>query len=102
MTWNAADYAQNSQGQFGWAIGNLSRLALEGTESVLDVGCGDGKITVEIARRAPQGRALGIDQSAQMIALARSSHRVRSGCATAADGSLTMPMVNLEIEGQKR
>jgi trans-aconitate methyltransferase len=44
-----------------------------GTERVLDVGCGDGKITAEIAGRVPRGSVLGVDPSQNMIAFA-SSH----------------------------
>lgn len=72
-TWDAGDYAKNSQGQYGWALSNLGKLELAGNETVLDVGCGDGKISVEIARRVPRGRVIGIDQSGEMIAHARNS-----------------------------
>jgi trans-aconitate 2-methyltransferase len=68
--WDASDYANHSQGQFGWAMANIGKLALQGNESVLDIGCGDGKVTAEIARLVPGGRILGIDQSEEMIALA--------------------------------
>jgi trans-aconitate methyltransferase len=68
--WDASDYAKHSQGQYGWAMGNIGKLALQGSESVLDIGCGDGKITAEIAKRVPHGRVLGIDLSQEMIALA--------------------------------
>jgi trans-aconitate methyltransferase len=37
---------------------------------VLDVGCGDGRITAEIARRVPQGCVTGVDASSNMIELA--------------------------------
>jgi SAM-dependent methyltransferase len=41
-------------------------------ETVLDVGCGLGPTTVELARRvAPNGRAVGLDVSAKMVELAR-------------------------------
>ncbi len=41
-------------------------------ETVLDVGCGLGPTTIELARRvAPGGRAVGLDVSAKMIELAR-------------------------------
>ena len=73
-TWDAADYAKNSQGQYNWAISNLGKLGLTGSEVVLDVGCGDGKISAEIASRVPSGRVLGVDQSDKMIDLARNSH----------------------------
>lgn len=51
----------------------IARLGLEGHERVLDIGCGDGKVTAEIAARLPQGTVLGIDKSAEMIALANGS-----------------------------
>jgi len=71
--WNAADYAANSAVQLAWARELLARLPLRGDEHILDVGCGDGKITAEIARAVPRGSATGIDASAAMIAYARAT-----------------------------
>jgi trans-aconitate 2-methyltransferase len=45
----------------------LERLVLRGDESIVDLGCGSGENTVELARRVPRGRAAGIDSSAAMI-----------------------------------
>jgi trans-aconitate 2-methyltransferase len=73
VRWDAAEYARNSAAQQGWALELMMKLALAGTESVLDVGCGDGKITAEIARRVPRGTVTGVDSSPEMIELARSS-----------------------------
>jgi len=43
--------------------------------SVLDVGCGTGAITADIARLAgPRGRVLGIDRDESLLALAREEH----------------------------
>ncbi len=67
--WNAEDYAKNSSAQMRWAQELISKLLLEGGESVLDVGCGDGKISAQLAR-ATKGRVVGIDQSEEMIRLA--------------------------------
>jgi trans-aconitate methyltransferase len=39
------------------------------------VGCGDGKITAEIADRLPEGSVLGVDPSTDMIAFAREHFR---------------------------
>jgi len=51
----------------------LERLALAMGERVIDIGCGCGETTVEIARRVgPGGRALGIDISEPLAARARS------------------------------
>lgn len=71
--WHASDYARQSSLQQAMAEEQLSLLTLEGAERILDVGCGDGKITAEIAERVPRGSVLGVDPSREMIAFA-SSH----------------------------
>jgi trans-aconitate 2-methyltransferase len=70
MYWNAADYAKNSQGQFAWALERIEHLRLARDAIVLDVGCGDGKVSAELARRVAEGRVFGIDSSVAMIDLA--------------------------------
>ena len=65
--WNPADYAQNSLGQERWARELLEVAAIQPDEHVLDVGCGDGRMTAEIARRAARGRVVGVDRSAEMV-----------------------------------
>jgi trans-aconitate methyltransferase len=70
VVWSAADYASNSVVQQTWARELITQLKLKGGERILDVGCGDGKITAEIARAIPQGSAVGVDASPQMIAYA--------------------------------
>src|SRR3989440_12980568 len=70
--WNACDYDRISTLQKTMADESLARLSLEGGERVLDVGCGDGKITAEIATRVPRGSVLGVDPSHDMIAFASS------------------------------
>jgi trans-aconitate 2-methyltransferase len=69
--WDAADYAQISALQKVMADEALGLLDLKGSEHVLDVGCGDGKITAEIAARLSQGSVVGIDPSAKMIGYAQ-------------------------------
>ena len=69
--WNAADYAQQASAQRGWANELIEKLALQGNEALLDIGCGNGAITDELARRLPHGSVTGIDSSEGMIALAR-------------------------------
>ena len=69
--WNAADYAANSVVQQTWARELIAKLNLRGNEHILDVGCGDGKVTAEIARALPHGSATGVDASAEMIAFAK-------------------------------
>jgi trans-aconitate methyltransferase len=67
--WNAEEYEQHSQAQTKWARELLEKLDLEGSEDVLDVGRGDGRITAEIARLVLDGSVVGIDSSNSMIEL---------------------------------
>jgi len=70
QNWNAADYAGNSSAQLQWAEELIARLALKGSESVLDIGCGDGKVSALMARAVRNGHVVGIDSSESMIGLA--------------------------------
>jgi trans-aconitate methyltransferase len=70
-TWNAADYAANSAAQQIWARELIAQLSLRGDERILDVGCGDGKVTAELARAVLKGSVAGIDASSEMIRFAR-------------------------------
>src|SRR5277367_98039 len=69
--WNAADYAANSVVQQIWARELIAKLKLRGDEHILDVGCGDGKVTAEIVHALSDGFIVGIDASPQMIAFAK-------------------------------
>jgi trans-aconitate 2-methyltransferase len=70
--WNAVDYAKNSNVQQQWARELISKLNLKGSERLLDIGSGDGKVTAEIASHLPKGSVVGIDNSDEMIRLAQS------------------------------
>ncbi len=69
--WNAEEYLKASSEQAKWATELIGKLALNGDENALDIGCGDGRMTAEIARRLPEGFALGVDSSENMIRFAR-------------------------------
>lgn len=74
-TWRGADYAQHSSLQEAMAAQALGLLDLSGDEQVLDIGCGDGRISAHIAaQRVPRGSVCGTDASADMIAFAQSQH----------------------------
>lgn len=70
--WNPEDYAKNSDAQLKWAVElrSHSLKELTGNESILDVGCGDGKITADFAATYPFSNVVGIDSSPEMIAYA--------------------------------
>jgi trans-aconitate methyltransferase len=69
--WNPADYHKHSDAQMAWAAELIAKLALTGNERVLDIGCGDGKVTAQIARAARYGLVLGVDSSEEMVRFAR-------------------------------
>ena len=74
ISWDAKDYLQHSEFQEQCAREVIAKLDLKGSEYILDIGCGDGRSTAEIARRLHQGRILGIDASAEMIQFANSCY----------------------------
>jgi trans-aconitate 2-methyltransferase len=68
--WDASGYAQISELQQAMSAEALGLLALRGDERILDVGCGNGRVTSEIAGRAAEGAVVGVDASEEMIAFA--------------------------------
>jgi trans-aconitate 2-methyltransferase len=49
----------------------IDRLELEGDETVLDAGCGSGRLTRHLVERLPNGHVIGVDASPSMIEKAR-------------------------------
>ncbi|MFT4171464.1 MAG: methyltransferase domain-containing protein [Rhodocyclaceae bacterium] len=71
--WDAADYARHSAGQERWGRELIAQLELRPTDDVLDIGCGDGRLTAAIAAQTT-GCVLGVDSSADMIRHATEHH----------------------------
>jgi trans-aconitate 2-methyltransferase len=70
--WDARTYDESSAPQQAWATDVLARLdGLAPDATVLDVGCGTGRVTEALAALVPRGRVLAIDASGEMVALAR-------------------------------
>lgn len=69
--WDARSYDRISGPMEALGRQVLDRLALQGDETVLDAGCGTGRVTQELIARLPRGRVIGVDGSAEMIAAAR-------------------------------
>lgn len=69
--WDAATYDRVAEPQEEWGLRVLERLALRGDETVLDAGCGSGRMTRHLVERLPRGRVIGVDSSATMIEKAR-------------------------------
>lgn len=58
-----SDYQRRS----AWAFLAVNLQQLKGNERILDMGCGDGKITADVSKFVPQGTVLGIDPSKPML-----------------------------------
>ena len=69
--WDGASYDRISGTMEALGLGVLERLELRGDETVLDAGCGSGRITEALIQRLPRGRVIAIDESPSMIAAAR-------------------------------
>lgn len=70
--WDAPTYDVSSAPQQAWAAGVLARLRnVPPDATVLDVGCGTGRVTESVLAVVPRGHLLAFDASEDMVALAR-------------------------------
>src|SRR6266568_533467 len=71
--WDAGAYDRLSGPQYAWGQRVLDRLGLRGDETVLDAGCGTGRLTALLLVRLPHGKVIAVDKSEAMLAEARSN-----------------------------
>lgn len=69
--WRPEKYERSSSAQKLWAEELIRKIEIDGCERVLDIGCGDGKITASIADLLLKGSVLGIDSSKEMVRFAK-------------------------------
>jgi trans-aconitate 2-methyltransferase len=69
--WDAKTYDRVSTPQAEWAEDVLDRLDLRGDETVLDAGCGSGRVTKVLQERLPRGKVIAVDASPSMVEKAR-------------------------------
>ncbi len=65
--WDATSYQRVSVPHEEWAAALMQRLPLAGAETVLDAGCGSGRVTRMLVERLPEGRVVAVDGSASMV-----------------------------------
>ncbi|MCK9926851.1 methyltransferase domain-containing protein [Frankia sp. Mgl5] len=65
--WDAAAYGRLRLPHELWGQRTLARLALTGSETVLDAGCGTGRDTAALLEALPRGRVIAVDASASML-----------------------------------
>jgi trans-aconitate 2-methyltransferase len=71
--WDAATYHRVSGPQVEFAAAVLDRLDLRGDETVLDAGCGSGRVTLMLLERLPHGHVVAVDQAPSMVEHARAA-----------------------------
>lgn len=69
--WDAATYDRVSAPQVAMAARVLERLPLDGDETVLDAGCGSGRVTEMLLERLPLGHVIAVDEAPSMVEHAR-------------------------------
>lgn len=69
--WDAKTYDEVSDPQFEWGTEVLERLELRGDETVVDAGCGSGRVTEELLKLLPDGRVIAVDGSEAMVEKAK-------------------------------
>jgi trans-aconitate 2-methyltransferase len=88
--WDAAAYSHVAIPQEAWARELLERLPLRGDETVLDAGCGSGRVTSLLIERLPEGRVVAVDASPSMVEGVR-------GVLRPGDRALVADLAELEL-----
>lgn len=68
--WKPKEYSRHSASQKDSAASLMQYVQIKEDARILDVGCGDGKITAEIAGKIPSGAIIGVDIAPSMIEFA--------------------------------
>jgi trans-aconitate 2-methyltransferase len=69
--WDGKTYDRISGPMQALGLAVLDRLSLRGDETVLDAGCGSGRITEALIERLPRGKVIAVDASQSMVEAAR-------------------------------
>ncbi|MDP8930034.1 MAG: methyltransferase domain-containing protein, partial [Actinomycetota bacterium] len=86
-TWDAAAYAAESSIQTSEAVDLLQHLRPRARERILDIGCGDGRVTAMI--RSAGAAVVGLDLS---LAMARAA--TEKGVTAAVGDAMALPFSN--------
>ena len=62
--WDGKTYDRIGTPQAEWGKVVLDRMQLRGDETVVDAGCGSGRVTELLLERLPEGHVIAIDGSA--------------------------------------
>jgi len=97
--WDAHAYHRLGDPQLGWGLRVLERLPLRGDETVLDAGCGSGRLTAHLLARLPRGHVVAVDASAAMLDRARDHLAGEAGRVTLVQADLVSLRLPAPVEG---
>ncbi|HET9132235.1 MAG TPA: methyltransferase domain-containing protein, partial [Terriglobia bacterium] len=69
--WSPAQYHRYNNERSRPFFDLLAQVHLEQVQTIVDLGCGSGELTLALAERWPTSRVLGVDSSPEMIAEAK-------------------------------
>lgn len=72
--WDAAHYNRHASLQYKQAMELIESYPFCCDEKILDLGCGDGNVSHQIALRVKKGAVLAVDQSRDMVDFADKAH----------------------------
>lgn len=81
IVWNPDKYRANAILQKNVGLEAIKRLSIQSTDYILDVGCGDGTLSLELAKMVPQGRIVASDICEHMVgktAATFDAHNIRN------------------------
>ncbi len=71
--WDATTYHRVSDPHVRWGGPIIDRLELAGNETVIDAGCGTGRVSAQLLGHLPEGRLIAVDRDAAMVEAARAT-----------------------------
>jgi trans-aconitate 2-methyltransferase len=71
LTTSEQVYRDNSELNCKIGLKAMEQLNLKAGEHVLDVGCGDGRLTLLLAKKISSGKVIAVDLSEKMLTLAK-------------------------------
>jgi trans-aconitate 2-methyltransferase len=97
--WDAASYHRLSNPQYDWGLRVMARISPRGDETIIDAGCGTGRLTAGLAALLPRGRVLAVDLSQNMLRQARAYMKEVGPGERAVSGALNDAAVALGRAG---
>jgi trans-aconitate methyltransferase len=92
--WDPILYQESSGMQKRWAYVVLGLIDFKSAKSIMDIGSGDGVITLNIAQRHPNAMVIGLDLSEKMVFFANKTHQNQKNLLFIQGDAQKLPFIN--------